>query len=475
MRLANSTETLLQWETRHTDFDPGSVEASSTGLTAFSVARGLLAIALVAAPWAFGAVDSWASISLGIIAALVLLSWAAGSAQQGVLKLVWSPLYVPLALFFILGIFQYGARLAIDRWETRSALALLAANLVFFFVGGQLFAAAAAETRHRFGILLVLLTGVLALFSVLQFAAGTPKIYWIFDNDTGFFGPYRNPDHYAGLMEMLIPVAAFYVAAQRKISAALALPVLVVIIAVASMLLSGSRSGLLALSVEIVIAAAIGLWIARAARTGERRTLIAVGATILIVVITTSALLFSWVDTGATAKRLTAVATLGNAWAEWSSFRKSVALDSLLMLRDHPVAGIGLGNFEAIYPQYQSFPTDLVVDYAHNDFAEVIAETGLIGAALIIWALVIFFRLAFRNLGERLKNESKSGSSWIQLGAAVGCCGLLVHSFFDFNLHIPANAAWFAVLAAIATTTVTAQPRDEEELAVSHPRLTVIK
>ena len=38
------------------------------------------------------------------------------------------------------------------------------------------------------------------------------------------------------------------------------------------------------------------------------------------------------------------------------------------------------------------------------------------------------------------------------MGAAVGCCGLLVHSFFDFNLHIPANAAWFAVLAGMATT-----------------------
>jgi hypothetical protein len=45
-----------------------------------------------------------------------------------------------------------------------------------------------------------------------------------------------------------------------------------------------------------------------------------------------------------------------------------------------------------------------------------------------------------------------SGDDWIAIGAAVGCCGLLVHSFFDFNLHIPANAAWFAVLAGIATT-----------------------
>ena len=168
----------------------------------------------------------------------------------------------------------------------------------------------------------------------------------------------------------------------------------------------------------------------------------------LTAVLLFSCLLFAWVDTGEVVKRLGAVASPGDTWAEWSSFRRSVALDSLRMLRDHSVIGIGLGNFETAYPQYQSFPTDLTVDYAHNDYAEAIAETGLAGAVLIFAALALFFRLAFRDWGRRLS----SGDDWIAMGAAVGCCGLLVHSFFDFNLHIPANAAWFAVLAGIATT-----------------------
>ena len=83
---------------------------------------------------------------------------------------------------------------------------------------------------------------------------------------------------------------------------------------------------------------------------------------------------------------------------------------------------------------------------AHNDYVEAVAETGLVGAVLILSALALFFRLAFRDLGSRLR----SGGDWIQVGAALGCCGLLVHSFFDYNLHIPANAAWFAVLAGMA-------------------------
>jgi hypothetical protein len=51
------------------------------------------------------------------------------------------------------------------------------------------------------------------------------------------------------------------------------------------------------------------------------------------------------------------------------------------------------------------------------------------------------------NLHERLWHRE----GWLQIGAAVGCCGLLVHSFTDLNLHIAPNAAWFAVCAAIAT------------------------
>jgi O-antigen ligase len=421
---------------------------------AFSAARILLVAALIGAPWAFGAVDSWAWMSLGLVASVLLLLWAVGSVQQGVLKFVWSPLYIPLGLFLLLGFVQYGARLALDRWETRTALVLFAANLTFFFVSVQLFSGARAKNRHRFGLAVLLFAGVMGLFSILQFASGAQKIYWSFDTSGSFFGPYGNRDHYAGLMEMLIPVAAFSLAERLRSVAAMALPGLAVTIAVSSLLLSGSRSGVLALAVEVIIAVALGAWHARTTRRSERhapvahRSGVAASFITLTAVLLFSCLLFAWVDTGEVVKRLGAVASPGDTWAEWSSFRRSVALDSLRMLRDHSVIGIGLGNFETAYPQYQSFPTDLTVDYAHNDYAEAIAETGLAGAVLIFAALALFFRLAFRNWGRRLS----SGDDWIAMGAAVGCCGLLVHSFFDFNLHIPANAAWFAVLAGIATT-----------------------
>ena len=49
------------------------------------------------------------------------------------------------------------------------------------------------------------------------------------------------------------------------------------------------------------------------------------------------------------------------------------------MGRDFPLTGSGLGTFEFVYPGYQDYITDGLVDYAHNDWVQLFAETGGIG------------------------------------------------------------------------------------------------
>ena len=459
---------------------------------ALSFARLLLIVALVGAPWAFGAVVPWAWVALGILASLILFLWGLGSVQQKVLKLAWSPLYIPLGLFFLLGVTQYFYGLTLDRSETRQALVLLAVDAAFFFLTIQLFSTAARETWRAFGLAVLVLAGSLGLFAILEFAAGEQQIYGsVATPGNLLFGPYVNPNHFAGLMEMLVPVSVLTIA-ERQGKPALAVLAWLATgagVAVASLLLSGSRGGLLALAAEAAIAVAV---LARpngapASRRHFERSSFAsdrpdaatpdvapasrrhyVGRSLAAAVATTilaALLLFTWVDPGSIAKRLTLIANVGGpAWVEWAGFRKTVAADSLRMLRDHPLSGVGLGNFETAYPRYQSFASDLWIDHAHNDYVEAVAETGLPGALLILAALAMFLRMAFGNRaiepsGHRAIVQSPDDPitrspdhpiMWIRLGAALGCCGMLVHSFFDFNLHIPANAAWFAVLAGLA-------------------------
>jgi hypothetical protein len=97
-----------------------------------SIARILLVAAWLGAPLAFGAVEPWDWVTLGLFASTALFLWALGSVRRGRVDWIWSPLHIPLALFFLLGAAQYAARLTLDTSETRQGLVLLATDLVFF-------------------------------------------------------------------------------------------------------------------------------------------------------------------------------------------------------------------------------------------------------------------------------------------------------------------------------------------------------
>ena len=145
---------------------------------------------------------------------------------------------------------------------------------------------------------------------------------------------------------------------------------------------------------------------------------------------------------------LTKLGTVNNYVPEVSEgSRLGLWRNSLGIMRDHPWVGSGMGSFVTVYPAYQTEAQDLITEHPHNDYVEALTETGLLGGGMILAALIIFILLMFRNLGFQLRSEQ----GWIQLGAAIACCGLLIHSFVDFNLHIPANAAWFAFCAGLAS------------------------
>ena len=463
---------------------------------AFSAARFLLLAALLGAPLAFGAVQPWAWASLAFVALLALLLWAAGNILQGELRIAWSPLYVPAALFFLLAAVQYAGRLTFDPMATREALVKLAAYLIFFFLAAQLFQVSGVRRQvsgtnsslitHHSSLLLVIsvYAFALGLFAMVQFFTSRGLIYWTISPRWGGWvvGPYVNHNHYAGLMEMLIPLAAAYVLWLPKSNPRRPLFGFAVVVLIASLLLSGSRGGFLALLAEILVFSAI-LFLARGPRSqvvaaatpmsgnsalGDLHSthyssLVTRHSSLRLAValaLLAAALLFFYIEPGYISRRLATVFGVGVSYEEMIADRKEAALGALRMFRAHPWLGTGLGSHEIVAPRYRRTPSDLLWDHAHNDYAEALAETGLVGALLVLCALVVFFwslvtrhssLLSDSALITRHSSLNFSGT-WLRLGAALGCIGLLVHSFSDFNLRIPANAAWFAFCAGVAVT-----------------------
>jgi O-antigen ligase len=128
--------------------------------------------------------------------------------------------------------------------------------------------------------------------------------------------------------------------------------------------------------------------------------------------------------------------------------RLNITKDSLRMFSQKPIWGWGLGTFPTVYPSFRSFYTNLFVNEAHNDYAQLLVETGLLGFALMLWFVISLYRHGLPT--SRCWEFKWDGA--VSLAALLGCTGILFHSFVDFNLQIPANAAMFYMLCGLAAS-----------------------
>ena len=125
----------------------------------------------------------------------------------------------------------------------------------------------------------------------------------------------------------------------------------------------------------------------------------------------------------------------------------TVALAVLLGGCGYRLAGTGGGSFYAVYPLYasQSFE-NVSFDRTHNDYLQFAAEYGVPVTLLLGLAVLISLWLAIRTQLRR-RDRLLQGMAF---ASAMGIVALLIRSATDFNLQIPANAAFFMVLLALA-------------------------
>jgi O-antigen ligase len=116
------------------------------------------------------------------------------------------------------------------------------------------------------------------------------------------------------------------------------------------------------------------------------------------------------------------------------------------MFPQKPILGWGLGAFPEVYPRYRTFYTNLYINEAHNDYLQLLVEMGVLGFVTMVWFLGVIYYRALKKIGS----WSNDPNGTLALIAMLGVTGILVHSFVDFNLQIPANAAMFYVMCTVA-------------------------
>jgi len=396
------------------------------GILQWAFVLGLCSV-LIFAILAFGAVEEWSTFILEAGAAVLFLVWAGKQLVSRQLTLSQNPLYLPALVFFVLLLAQIVLHTSAYSYVTKYGA------LQYFSYGIVLLIAAECvreeNDRKNFAIVLIVFGVLYAFYALAQALTSEGKFFWVYapPSHGAIYGSYVNHNHYAGLMEMLVPFPLVVSMGHLQKGGKRALVAFCAILMASTIFLSGSRGGMLAFVLEMVLFAALTL--------GKRRSpRIALGSTAVCVFILA---LLIFLGKGQVLGRLGDLSP---------GIRLNITKDSLRMFSQRPIWGWGLGTFPTVYPSFRSFYTNLFVNEAHNDYAQLLVETGLLGFGLMLWFLV---RLYQYGLPTSRRWELKWDGA-VSLAALLGCTGILFHSFVDFNLQIPANAALFYVLCVVA-------------------------
>jgi O-antigen ligase len=294
-----------------------------------------------------------------------------------------------------------------------------------------------ANTEHRISVLVYTILAVAiasAIFGILR-QTTQHQIGFVLPllKPAQGYGQFVNKNHFAYLMEMSfglglgLALAGGVKRERLPIYVALLLPIWTALV------LSNSRGGILAMLVQIVVAALFLM----------SRQSVALKAALVIVLV--AGILFGtlWVGGDRLASNFEA-ATNELSTTRAGASRNEIWRATLKMFAAHPILGVGLGGYWIGITAYHDASGLMTPQEAHNDYLELLSSGGIIGFAIGVWFVIAFVRATRRNLwAEDMRT--------VRLGAILGITGVAAHSLVDFGLHILVNAIVFLALISIAT------------------------
>jgi O-antigen ligase len=316
--------------------------------------------------------------------------------------------------------------------------ALLVACCVIVFLIVYDLASSFALPHWIIAIPLILIGAAEATLGLLQ--AGIAG-----NRDDIAIGTFAIRNHYAGLLEIILPLAILVPilllrSTQRSATGAIffacfswAAAALILMAIISSL----SRMGFIATISSLALLAWAPNLRRRAWRRNAGLTIVILGGALALVLLLSPARL---------------VDRFGEI-ASGSGGRGSVWYDSLNLIRAYPLFGCGLGGFASAFTSFKTTLPTYDQDYAHNDYVQFLAELGVVGFAVFAAPIVLV-------LGRLLRRLATGGELYyLALAGAGSMLAIGLHSFADFNLYVPANRIVFAW--ALALSAAAGMPAEE--------------
>lgn len=409
---------------------------------------------------AHGAVESWSLAIFELLIVILTALWGIRAVLNQHLSLRIPRAIVPLGLLMVWGLIQgiaytdgAGQRhsLSMDVEATRQTttilfILVLALLLVINVLAHREYLAKLPMFFAAYGF-------ALALFGLIQYFSWDGRFFWwrqTTDLVTSPFGPFVAHNHFAGYMELLLPIPIAFVILQVGRAEARIFYGFAAAIMGGAAIVSLSRGGFISLFAQLIFLAAATPFISHRSRSHHRRlsksTKIAAPLIAVLAIAAAIGVSVYWIGLEPVLNRI-AQGKIVSTDAKEESFLVSrgwIWRDTLTMIREHFGTGVGLGAFETTFPIYSSGDGSLQIGQAHNDYLQLVAEAGVPGAILLLWFLGIVLSQAFH--GMQAKDPLMAA---LALGCGGSVVGMMVHSIFDFNLQLPSHALLLMLLTGV--------------------------
>lgn len=303
------------------------------------------------------------------------------------------------------------------------------------------------NTRRRVRLLVYTILAVAVVSAVFGLFRQTTQ------QETGFvlpllkqnqgFAQFVNKNHFAYLMEMAFGLGLGILVGRKVIGSSRMLHIALLFPIWLAFILANSRGGILAMLVQVFVAALLMLSVPD---SGIARSSVLRAALVVLLV---AGVLVSTVWVGGERLASSFEATTREFSPDASRdgvSRNEIWRASLKMFAAQPILGVGLGSYGIGITAYHDASGRMTPQEAHNDYLELLSSGGLIGLALGVWFVVAVVRKVRENLSVADEFERA-----VRYGAVLGLAGVAAHSLVDFGLHIMINAVVFLALIMMAT------------------------
>jgi len=321
--------------------------------------------------------------------------------------------------------------------SVKSALALLSYFLIGFLI---------VKTIKKY-------SQIVRMFSVLFIMGVFEAVYGLFDLFSGLnivSGTFVNRNHFAGYLEMMIPMGLGLILVQedrgKKAFVSRLMISLGVIVISLALIFSRSRSGVISLVLVFVLFFSFNFSSTRKQKVQKRGIKVLLVSVFVIIIIMS---LYIGIDS--TLQRFSWDHLLRES-------RPDIWEHTWDIIADFPLFGSGLGTFAELYPVMEADGELVKTSHAHNDYLEFLSELGVIGMSLLMGGVIFILVSCFLKWRDK-ENPLVKG---LGFGGFVSVLLLLLHGLTDFNLQIPSNILLFSVVLSLTYVTVTHQSSQEQ-------------